>query len=308
MAATPTLEAPLMLRQSLRGLAVAAAALGSPAPAAAVTPVSACTDLTKAGETYVLTVDISSAPDLACFRVLADRITLDLAGHTITGPGTGGPGTTSVAIHDSNGTRTSTVVKNGSVTNFEFGIVLNFSSRSTIRGVTTSDNAVGMIIGPTSLVKDCIVQRNVSHGIVTLDGVQVESCLIGGDDNGNGQYGLIGGQRMLVTRNTASGNGLSGILVGISSTVTHNTANDNRQDGIAVGQKSLVTINTANDNGDNGIEAVCPSTVTNNQASNNANDNFNLIKLLGAPDCFDKGNTSPDETSCLTGDSGLAAC
>jgi hypothetical protein len=204
-----------MLRQSLRGLGVAAiavVAVGGPAPAAAVTPVAACADLTKAGETYVLTADISSGPDLACFRVLADRITLDLAGHTITGPGTGGPGTTSVAIHDSNGTRTWTVVKNGSVTNFEGGIVLNFSSRSTIRGVTTSDNGDGMLIGPTSLVKDCIVQRNLRNGIVTLDGVQVEGCLIGGPEgDGNGGFGLIGGQRMLVTRNTASGNGSSGI-------------------------------------------------------------------------------------------------
>ena len=74
----------------------------------------------------------------------------------------------------------------------------------------------------------------------------------------------------------------------------------------SIGQKSLVTINTANDNGDNGIEAVCPSTVTNNTASNNGNDNFNLIKLIGAPDCFDKGNTSPDETGCLTGREGVA--
>ena len=88
---------------------------------------------------------------------------------------------------------------------------------------------------------------------------------------------------------------MSGASPPVPSTVTHNTANDNAGDGIAVGQKSLVTSNTANDNGDNGIEAVCPSTVTNNTASNNGNDNFNLIKLIGAPDCFDKGNTSPDD-------------
>jgi hypothetical protein len=55
-------------------------------------------------------------------------------------------------------------------------------------------------------VKDCIVQRNLQIGIVTGDGLQVENCLIGDDDdNGNGQFGLIDGQRMLVTRNTAIG-------------------------------------------------------------------------------------------------------
>ena len=218
--------------------------------------------------------------------MLADRITLDLAGHTITGT-VGG----SIGVWDFNAARTSTVVKNGSVTNFFTGIDLGDSIRSTVRAVTASDSVFGMLIGPTSLVKDCVVQRNGSHGILTGDGVQVENCLIGGeDDNGNGGFGLVGGHRMLVTRNTARGNGDSGILVGMNSTVTHNTSNENGNDGIAVGQRSLVSHNTANDNDGDGIEAVCPSTVTNNQASDNGDLDFNFI---GAG-CFDKGNTSPD--------------
>jgi hypothetical protein len=288
MAATPTLEADHMLRQWLRILAVAAVALGSPALAAAVTPVNACADLTKAGETYTLTADISSG--VVCFRVLADRITLDLAGHTITGDASTG----SVAVWDTNVARTSTVVKNGSLTNFDFGIFLNSSSRSTIRGVTASDNGTAITIGgPNSLVKDCTVQGNGSHGIVTDSGVQVENCVIGGDgDNANGGFGLVGGQRMLVTRNTVSGNRQGGILVGANSTVTHNTSNGNGGDGIAVGLKSLVTYNTANDNEGDGIEAVCPATVTNNQASGNGDLDFHFIPI-GQGACFDKGNTSP---------------
>jgi hypothetical protein len=111
-----------MLRQWLRILAVDAVAFGSPALAAAVTQVNACGNLTKTGETYILTGDITSGP--VCFLVLADRITLDLAGHTITGPSTA-VGSRSVGIWDSNGTRTLTVVKNGSVTNFEIGIFLS---------------------------------------------------------------------------------------------------------------------------------------------------------------------------------------
>ena len=147
-----------------------------------------------------------------------------------------------------------TVVKNGTIQAFGLGIDLSSSTRSTIRAVTASDNRLGMSIGPISLVKDCVVQRNVSHGIVTGDGVQVENCLIGGDeDDGNGGFGLVGGQRMLVTRNTVISNGNSGILVGMNSTVTHNTSNENSNDGIAVGQKSLVSSNTANDNGGDGI-------------------------------------------------------
>jgi len=76
-----------MLRQSLRGLAVAAfaaVALGNPAPAAALTQINGCGDLTTAGEVYVLTKDVVTTG--VCFRILADRITLDLGGRTVTGP------------------------------------------------------------------------------------------------------------------------------------------------------------------------------------------------------------------------------
>src|SRR5262245_14529179 len=122
-----------MLRQSLRGLAVAAIAAVSlgPAPAAAATPVSACGSLTKAGERYVLTGDIGAAGN--CFLVLADRITVDLAGHTITGPGAR---TDSTGVGDENQARTLTVVKNGTIKNFGAGIDLRNSTRSTIRNVT----------------------------------------------------------------------------------------------------------------------------------------------------------------------------
>ena len=77
-----------MVKLSLRGLALAAIAAFTlvPAPAAAVTPLTDCADLTKAGETYVVTADITTTENV-CFRVLADRITIDLGGHTVTGPG-----------------------------------------------------------------------------------------------------------------------------------------------------------------------------------------------------------------------------
>jgi hypothetical protein len=166
------------------------------------------------------------------------------------------PGTTSVGIFDRNGTRTLTVVKHGIVTNFDIGIVLNSSSRNTIRGVTTSDNGDGMLIGPTSLVKDCIVQGNLQHGIVTGDGVQVEGCLLGGPE-GDGNWGgwPHRGSADAGDEEHASGNGSSGTLVGISSTVTYKRAFDTGDEGIAVGQKSLVTHNTANGNEGDGIEA-----------------------------------------------------
>jgi hypothetical protein len=253
--------------------AIAAFALG-PAPAAAVTPLADCADLTKAGETYVLTADITTSLS-ACFMVLADRITIDLAGHTVTGPAAAGA---TVGIWDDNTARISTVVKNGSIKNFGHGIFLLASTRNTVRSVTTSDNRRGMTIGDTSLVKDCTVQRNLEDGIVTDDNVQVEDCYVGGTggSDANGGFGIVGGQRMLITRTKVNGNG-SGILVGMRSTVSHSTASNNGNDGIAVGQNSLVTRNTTNDNGGDGIEAVCPSTITHNTALGNDELDINAI-------------------------------
>jgi hypothetical protein len=275
-----------MLRRSLRGLAavgVAAFALG-PAPAAAVTPVSDCADLTKAGETYVVTANVTALPDGLCFLILADRITLDLAGHTITGPASGAGVIDGAAL-------TSTVVKNGTITGSFIAIDLRFSSRSTVRAVTASNNIdTAMEIGPNSLVKDCVVQRNGSHGIRASDQVQIENCVVGDAEpgagvDGNGGFGIVGGQRVLVTRTTANGNGGTGIVLGMRSTVSHSTASFNGNDGIAVGQGSLVTRNTADHNDGDGIEAVCPSTITHNTTGANGLD----INLIGTG-CVDLHN------------------
>lgn len=293
-----------MLSLSLRGLAVAAiaaVALG-PAPAGAATPVSACGALTKAGERYVLTGDIGATGD--CFLVLADRVTLDLAGHAITGPGAG---TATTGVGDESQARTLTVVKNGRITGFNRGIDLQSSTRSSVLAVDASDNRIGIFVGPTSLVKDCVVQRNLGSGIIVVgDGVQVEGCAIGGEGvDGNGLSGLSGGARMLVTRNTVIGNFLTGITVGANSTVTQNTSSENGIGGIAADQRSLVTGNIANDNNVVGIDVACPSTVTNNQASNNGDDPFLDFNFHGAG-CFEKNNTSPEEGGCFTG--GVVPC
>jgi hypothetical protein len=271
-----------MLRHSLRVLAVAAVAAFalSPSPAAAVTLVNSCRDLDKAGETYILTADINATG--TCFVVLADRITLDLAGYTVTGSGSPSSG-----IWDNGGARTSTVVKNGSIKGFRLdAISLGTSTRSTIRAVTASENGLGMIIGPASLVKECIVQRNGGHAIIIGDGGQVEGCNIGG----NVGFGVDGGQRTLVTRNIVKNNGFGGIRVGENSTVTHNTSSENGVDGIGVGPRSLVTSNTANDNGQDGIQAACPSTITHNTALGNDLRNFNPV----GQGCVDLHNNFTD--------------
>ena len=308
MAATPNTGRPAHGRGlSLRGLAVAATAafaLG-PAPAVAVTQLNSCADLTTAGETYVLTADVSY--DDVCFRILADRITLDLGGHTVTGPGfLDGRGVSDLAV-----SRVNTVVRNGTLTDGEWGIFLFPSIRTTVRNITVLRNSNGMLIGTDSLVKDCIAQRNVFVGIEIGSRGQIENCVVGDAEpgagvDGNDFFGIVGGQRVLVTRTTANGNGDAGIVVGMRGTVSHSTASNNGEDGIVVGQNSLLTRNTTNDNGGDGIEAVCPSTITHNTALDNGGLPIN--PPISGNGCVVLHNTTSDGGSCLTGDDEQSLC
>jgi hypothetical protein len=161
-------------------------------------------------------------------------------------------------------------------------------------------------------VKDCTVRANDRGGIEAADGVQVEGCLVGGEDFGislgNGSFGISGGARMLVTRNTVSLDEGAGIVVGANSTVTHNTVSENgiagTGDGITVGPGSLVTRNTSNDNAGDGIQAVCPATITHNTALDN--DGLPINPPTSGNGCVLLHNTTSDGGSCTA--SALADC
>ena len=117
---------PAMSKGLLRGLTLAAfAALGTMtcvASAGAATPIDSCRTLSTFGGSYVLASDLESCG--TCLVVANDRITIDLAGHTIAG---------SCALrhreygrnHGCHGWRVpgtrrqGTTVKNGTITGFD---------------------------------------------------------------------------------------------------------------------------------------------------------------------------------------------
>ena len=249
--------------------------------AAAVVPLAACGTLNQANETYNVTADLhASGGD--CLVVAANRITINLQGHSIIQdvPTPFGAGITDGGIP-----RDVTVVKNGSIIGFVFGIELDSSTRNELRNVVAQSNTlIGIFVGDNSLVKDCAAVDNGLDAILAGDGirgkerVQVQNC----EASDNGANGIHLANRCLVTFNTASANFEDGIATGGSCTVSQNTAADNDDDGIDVGHdgefdgsKSLVTLNRADENFDNGVHVKCPSTVTNNVASGNGVD-YNL--------------------------------
>lgn len=259
--------------------------------AAAAVPLAACGTLDQFNQTYNVTADLhASGGD--CLVVSANRITINLQGHSIiqdlqTSFGAG--------VTDGGIARDLTVVKNGAIVGFVFGIELDSSRRNEILNVTASGNTLdGISVGDNSLVKDCDAVDNGLDAILGGDGVrgkervQVQGCFA----SGNGANGIHVGNRCLVTANVAEENLEDGIASGGSCTVSRNTASDNDDDGIDVGHegefdgsKSLVTANLTDDNFDVGRRVKCASTVTNNVSSGNG-QNF----LFDGVGCFTSNN------------------
>ena len=236
--------------------------------AAAVTSISTCQTLRKAGETYVLTANLASSGD--CLLLAADRIIVDLKGHSLTGDGTG------AGIHEGDSARTLITVRNGTIQGFQYGIDLAASTRSEIRNITSNGNTTnGMILGSKALVKASTASRNEWYGIEALDYAQVQDSVA----SENGVGGILVGDHAVVMHNVADsnvgdlpGDFVSGITAGSFATLTANHVGNNSGNGIFVGPRSQVNSNIAENNEGPGIQATCPSTVANNRSVSNNPD------------------------------------
>jgi len=286
----------------LPGLTLAAfAALGTVtcvAGAGTDTAISSCTALGTFGATYVLAGDLTSCG--TCLVVANDRITIDLAGHTISGS-CGGAGVT-----DGGTPRHRTTVKNGAISGFEVGVSLGSSIRTLIRNLESSANSAdGILAGAHSLVKGCVIEDNGENGIIIGDFGQVQDCTIAGHvgREGSGGFGIFGASHLLIRDNIVENN-LVGIALGDFGTVVFNTSSGNLSNGLFAGNHSLVTGNTTNGNGNVGIATGGRSTVSNNISNGNGGDGIDV----GVDGFFDgthslvTGNTTNDN-----GDVGVEA-
>ena len=255
-----------------------AGAGGSPVihpPVPLATPVSACGTLAAPGGRYVLAADLkqSSGP---CLVITAPRVTLDLAGHTLTGPWqdlTGpvivAPGwatTTGILVASSaaNATVQSTV-PGGAVAGFENGIE-DLADDAVIAGpdLLVEDNVeagVWVRDATGSVVKGTSFNANIAAGIRLLSSTAaVQRDII----VGSRLYGIwaLGGHGSTISGNVISVSGKAGVLLGClplphlhavgcatpprSFKITHNYMLDNGNYGIVVEHGSLENVIDAN--------------------------------------------------------------
>ena len=103
--------------------------------AAAAVSITACGVLSTFGQTYNATADLHACGG-DCLVVANNRITINLQGHSIIQdyPTAFGAGVTDGGI-----ARDVTVVKNGAITGFVFGIELDTSTRTEVRNVGVAE-------------------------------------------------------------------------------------------------------------------------------------------------------------------------
>jgi len=194
-----------------------------------------------AGSTLLVTSDTTLRDDhRGSVEIEADDVTLDCAGHTISGPGTRAEdeyGFVGILLDG----RSGTTVKNCRVSGFDYGILL------TARLGSGSDG--------NRLV------NNAAFGN-RLDGVRVNesehNVLTGNIASSNGQHGFAFlGNSNIVTRNKAFDNEFDGFTVGDGRrdiVFSANISNGNRHVGFGIlGTGHTAVRNTAVNNGMNGV-------------------------------------------------------
>src|SRR6202165_5914782 len=203
-----------LLTSSSPAASVAASASASPAPSPTRTyPTREGTCAMRVSESFTLANDLNCSGD--GMVVVSDDITVDLGGHTLTGPGMG-PQTWPLPQLDSVGVRvgghTGVTVRNGKTTAFSTGVYFIDMVSSSIESVTTLRNRFGFYIHASQkiTVKDSDVEFNIYglHLQNSDDCVLVNNLLARQTYNSPGGYGLYlyASSRNRVTDNTIDSN------------------------------------------------------------------------------------------------------
>lgn len=116
-----------------------------------------------------ITADVTLSADLKCtdpgddgLIIGGDHVTLDLNGHTITGPGIVG-----VRITGTNATVTNTGTRPGTIKGFQYGVYLNPTYGARVIGLAVTGNGRGIASGEAdwNMISDNVISGNSQDGI-----------------------------------------------------------------------------------------------------------------------------------------------
>jgi len=194
---------------------------------------------------YVVVRDLSlTDPDTNGILVASDNVTLDLNGHTLSGPGpeTGTIGSGVMVEH----LRSGIAVRNGVFRGWRgYGVEAKIVDNSSFENLRCSANGRAGI----GAEGNCVIRGNTCRG--------------------NGGSGIDAGTQCVISNNACTNNDGLGIFAGSDSTVTNNLCSWNAQHGIGTSYGSLVSGNACNYNLQSGISATDGVLVSNNSCYQN---------------------------------------
>jgi len=208
----------------------------APAADAQPTKINNCQTISNPGS-YVLTDNLSANAD--CLVITADFVTINLAGFTISGGGAG----FGIAASPGSGQRLRGIaVRNGSITNFFFGVDLASADGSIVEGLRLSGNSEGIA------AVNAIVKGNTVTGF-DFFGISASASVITGNNasfsnNVSGADGFVSGGGTVIG-NTAMNNGNAGFRVFCPVNLTDNTAVGNHPNLVLNGNGCNNTNNVA---------------------------------------------------------------
>lgn len=246
------------------------------------------------GETILSSTNLTS--DLSCsgsgLILGADGITLDCAGHSITGTRSSYTGINITSRKD-------VTLKNCTVSNFESGVRLDSSVSSSLTGNTAFNNTFfGFLIvsGSSNVLTSNTAINNTYSGFLidsSANALANNTAIGNGISIGDG-FSLLSSSANILMANQATGNGNNrnghgngfALYQSSSNTLTGNIASGNTEDGflLSFSSSNNLTNNVSNGNGKFlgsgfGFEGSSSNTLSGNLAVGNTLDGFDLQLL-----------------------------
>jgi len=225
------------------------------------TPIAALPFTISAPGSYYLVSNLTAAAGVNGISVEASGVTIDLAGFTLAGSGTGsGSGIFQSYSYDS------LRVLNGTVTGWQGagqgGVYLQGASTQ-IDNIRAVGNRYGIYCEGLSRITGCTAWNNLGDGLYVRGGT-LASC----SATENLGYGITG-ESLAATDCTAAENAGFGFYISGSASLKGCVAKTNQGGGFAVAADSVVSACVADGNFANGVEALDGSHITGCTASNN---------------------------------------
>lgn len=221
--------------------------------------------------------------------IAADNITIDLAGHSLTGESGSGDG---ILVPSA---QRGLVVKNGTIAGWgASGISATNSEISTFEDLLVHGNGQhGLLVGPRSSVRAVNASRNGQTGITAAVQVALNNVVA----SNNGQQGILMGDRAQVIDCQATNNSGAGIGCFNAAQVRRCHSVGNQREGIWMNDNCHVEDCSASDNVLDGIRVASRCRIMNNQTSSNgtAAGNQGGITVSGTRNRIEGNNCSGED-------------